>query len=235
MYKKDYIVNRIDPISENCSGRQNLSINMLTFHYTKGLDVESTIRWAKNPAARSSAHFYVGRDGRICQAIPLFMRAWHHGRSVVEYNKYLVLTNRTDRCSIGIEIANCGNMTKVSESEYYFTFGENPRLYPIDKYGLPVKRTHRFYNMKSVEYYWEPYSEVIYQAVLKLTCDLVKDFGIPLSRLVGHEDVALPLGKRKLDPGPMWNWNRFIFDICNRLGMKIPNNVWKYHRTLNYG
>ena len=39
------------------------------------------VRWLRDPASQVSAHFVVGRDGRIVQLVPLARAAWHAGVS----------------------------------------------------------------------------------------------------------------------------------------------------------
>jgi N-acetyl-anhydromuramyl-L-alanine amidase AmpD len=70
-------------------------------------------------------------------------------------------------------------------------------------------------------------------SVARLTVDLVQTFDVPIQRIIGHEDVATPLGHRKFDPGPLWNWKKFIPDVCGRLGISVPNDVWKLHKTVD--
>lgn len=47
-----------------------------------------------------------------------------------------------------------------------------------------------------------------YSTCATLCVDLMKDHGFPAENIVGHSDVARPLG-RKVDPGPLWDWDEF--------------------------
>jgi N-acetylmuramoyl-L-alanine amidase len=42
-----------------------------------------------------------------------------------------------------------------------------------------------------------------------LTVDLMQRYPIPLNRIVGHADIALPRG-RKTDPGPAFPWREYL-------------------------
>ncbi|OPZ83918.1 MAG: 1,6-anhydro-N-acetylmuramyl-L-alanine amidase AmpD [bacterium ADurb.Bin429] len=56
------------------------------------------VRWLCDPASQVSAHFVVGRDGRIVQLVPLARVAWHAG--VSEWRGRA----RVNNFSIGIEM-----------------------------------------------------------------------------------------------------------------------------------
>jgi N-acetylmuramoyl-L-alanine amidase len=200
-------------------------IDTITLHFSKGVFVRGTARWAGDPEAGGAGHFYAGRKGQLIQRVALSKRAWHHGKS--RYHGY---DSRTDRGAIGIEMANCGHMTKQGKF-YYFTFGDDPRRYPERKYGPPKKATLKFSNGKEFEFWWEPYKKAQIDAVLRLVTELVLTFDIPIQRIIGHEDVAFRVG-RKLDPGPMWPWKQFISDLCDILGINVPDDVWRLHKTV---
>ena len=51
------------------------------------------------------------------------------------------------------------------------------------------------------------YTEVQIQTGVILLRELLRSFGLPLDRIVGHDEVAGPLG-RKVDPGPLFPWDR---------------------------
>lgn len=56
---------------------------------------------------------------------------------------------------------------------------------------------------------WTPFDKRQINALIKLLEILVKKYNIPLDRIVGHEDVAIPHG-RKIDPGKAFPWD----EIC---------------------
>jgi len=71
----------------------------LVLHSTGG-KFSGDLNWMRNPNAsrRVSAHFLVGRDGRIVQLVGLDEKAWHAGKSEYQGNRDL------NRMSLGIEM-----------------------------------------------------------------------------------------------------------------------------------
>lgn len=51
------------------------------------------------------------------------------------------------------------------------------------------------------------YTDEQYLAIARLVWELAREFPIVLRNVVGHEDVAVPTG-RKRDPGPRFDWER---------------------------
>ncbi len=51
-----------------------------------------------------------------------------------------------------------------------------------------------------------PYEEAQYLALVSLVTALRRRYGLPVERIVGHEDIA---PQRKTDPGPAFDWSRF--------------------------
>lgn len=62
----------------------------------------------------------------------------------------------------------------------------------------------------------DPYPDPQIDALLQLCTDLVVRYHIPLNRVVGHEHIAVPKG-RKVDPGRDFPWYEFL----NTLGAKV--------------
>lgn len=52
----------------------------------------------------------------------------------------------------------------------------------------------------------EPFTEPQYQALIKLSGDLMQHYPIKPARITGHSDIA---PGRKTDPGPHFDWNRY--------------------------
>lgn len=218
---RPYVRGFFNPPSCAVGSRCDHPIDTITLHFSKGLSAYGTAKWGKNRRSNGCAHFYVNRDGEVIQAVPLDRRAMHHGLSTI-----------TDKGSIGIEMANCGHLFLGEDANFYFIFGEDPRMYPYARYGPPKLATLKFNNGKEHTWFWESYPEPLVNAVTKLVADLVKEFSIPLHRIVGHEDVARPEGKRKLDPGPMWDWRAFMKDVCALLEVEVPDDVFRLHKTV---
>jgi N-acetylmuramoyl-L-alanine amidase len=231
---EDLLVERYEqPPCPNCSSRDGLDIDAVTLHFTVGKDVRNTIvHWSMTPEAKGAAHLYVGRDGQMFQIVPFSKRAWHHGRSEFEYDG-VILTSGTDRCSIGIEMANIGQVYQDErDHHWYYLLGTTHIHYPAE-YLAPQYGELKFKNGIITSGMWEPYPFQQVLAVRKLVVRLVKEFNIPLERIVGHEDVAMPEGKRKWDPGPMWDWKTFIANVAADLGTSVPDDVWRLHKTVS--
>jgi N-acetyl-anhydromuramyl-L-alanine amidase AmpD len=87
--------------SPNCDNRSgNAPVSCIVLHATVEPTTEGTIKIFLDTARQVSAHFVVGKDGRIVQMVPLEKRAWHAGVSVFDGVK------RVNDYSIGIEIVN---------------------------------------------------------------------------------------------------------------------------------
>jgi len=58
-----------------------INIDMVVEHYTAGSSFQGDLNWLTKPREqnRVSAHFLIGKDGRIVQLVPLNRRAWHAG------------------------------------------------------------------------------------------------------------------------------------------------------------
>ncbi len=87
--------------SPNCDNRPaGTTVNCLVIHSTVEPTTEGTIGIFLNTTRKVSAHFVVGKDGRVVQMVPVERRAWHAGPSVLDgvpsVNDY----------SVGIEMVN---------------------------------------------------------------------------------------------------------------------------------
>lgn len=61
----------------------------------------------------------------------------------------------------------------------------------------------------------DPYPDVQLQALIELTAQLCVTYRIPLNRVVGHEHVAIPRG-RKVDPGQDFDWHDFLLAVAEQ-------------------
>lgn len=164
----------------------------IVLHYTAGSGYRSTVSWLKNPAAKSSSHFVIGRNGQIVQLVDLEHESWHAGRT-----RYKNASNHT---TIGIELANHGLLVQKGSALYYRVGGN---LIPYD--GKSRWATLIIGENTEVSGYWEPYPLNQIGALIWLLSELRTKHGIPLT-LYGHEDICQPLG-RKTDPGPLFPWH----------------------------
>lgn len=86
--------------SPNYTAAQN-SAELIVIHYTAGHD---SLPWLTNPESKASAHFLIGRDGKITQLVDTDHIAWHAGRSEYWGRKSV------NKFSLGIELENLGNL-----------------------------------------------------------------------------------------------------------------------------
>jgi N-acetylmuramoyl-L-alanine amidase len=77
--------------------------NFVIIHHTSDDTVEQALRTLANPLRPVSAHYLIGRDGRIIQLIDERARAWHAGES-----KWGSDTD-INSASLGIELDNNGH------------------------------------------------------------------------------------------------------------------------------
>lgn len=82
--------------------RDGLRPSMVVLHYTAMQGAEAALARLCDPAAEVSAHYLIGRDGRLWQMVPESQRAWHAG--VGEWCGQGDINSR----SIGIELDNTG-------------------------------------------------------------------------------------------------------------------------------
>jgi len=76
--------------------------NYVIIHHTAQNSIAQTIRTFQVPHSKVSAHYVIGRDGRIVQMLNDYDRAWHAGKS-----KWGSVTD-INSSSIGIELDNNG-------------------------------------------------------------------------------------------------------------------------------
>jgi N-acetylmuramoyl-L-alanine amidase len=77
--------------------------NYVILHYTTDDNAEQALRTLTNPLAKVSAHYLIGRDGRIYSLVDELARAWHAGESYWGGERDL------NSASIGIELDNDGD------------------------------------------------------------------------------------------------------------------------------
>ncbi len=77
--------------------------NFVILHHTSGDTADQALRALADPLRSVSAHYLVGRDGRIIQLVDERARAWHSGESKWGANTDL------NSASLGIELDNNGS------------------------------------------------------------------------------------------------------------------------------
>jgi N-acetylmuramoyl-L-alanine amidase len=79
------------------------AIDILVLHYTGMKTADEALARLTDPEARVSAHYTIGRDGRVFAHVPEERRAWHAGVS------YWAGERNVNARSIGIELVNPGH------------------------------------------------------------------------------------------------------------------------------
>lgn len=195
-------------IGRNYSSRREHVVDSIVLHYTTGGSYLDTEAWFRHPDCRSSsAHFVVGRNGQIDQLVPLDMAAWHAGDGLM-----LGSHANPNLHSVGIEIANHGLLRPRSGGGWETDWGLE---YDQRKYTGPVRAVLRYDDGLALLGMWEPYPALQVGAVALLVRTLVQAFGVPLNRIVGHQDVAPSI---KSDPGPLFPWSQVREGLQGPLG-----------------
>ncbi|TSD64558.1 N-acetylmuramoyl-L-alanine amidase [Inquilinus sp. KBS0705] len=94
------------PIPSDWVGTVNFNLrkpNYVVIHYTAQDSVAQTLRTFTLVKPQVSAHYVIGKDGKVIHMLNDYMRAWHAGTG-----KWGSVTDMNS-CSIGIELDNKGN------------------------------------------------------------------------------------------------------------------------------
>ncbi len=189
--------------SPNFSSRKGWRVSGTVIHYTAGGRASGAVSWLCNPVARASAHFVISRSGRIVQLVDLAYQAWHAG--VAEMLVEGEMESYPSRFTIGIELANCGNLQRI-EDRFFYELGRTLKRY---RGPPPVEGTLVYDNGLEIGGWWEPYPNVQIDALQELLRKIAKaGYQQAAENLIGHEEVGMPLG-RKRDPGIAFPWERF--------------------------
>jgi putative chitinase len=158
---------------------------ILTVHDTaSGLNIDGPVSWLTDPAAKASAHFVVGRDGKIIQLGLTNERLWHAGKSSY-YGRRDV-----NGFSVGIEIVNTGALDAHANGK---TAGRGNMQFDIKEFNLQQVDDDNHPTGK----YWMPYTDAQIDAVIGIGRALVEEYGI--SDVVAHWFIA-PLRKQDTNP-----------------------------------
>lgn len=177
--------------SPNYTRGRKATVTMLVWHYTAGTNLVGAETWLRDTAAKASAHFIIGRNGDVVQLVQLADTAWHAGNSDVN--------NR----SIGIELVSPGWVTSDGKGGWKTAGGDT---WKAD--ATPKEATLRLANGNAHTHYWVPYTAAQMQACKDLVARLRSStWAECLNDQRGHEDIALPTGHVKTDPGPLFPWD----------------------------
>jgi N-acetylmuramoyl-L-alanine amidase len=183
--------------SPNCHGpaRRAPHVDTLVIHYTASDSEIRDLRWLCNPDARASAHYLIGRTGKIWQLVPDTCVAWHAGNSEINAR------------SIGIELANVGTvsecLTGSTRPWWYWTDNGVRVAYSGPK---PVKAGQVWPSGREVSGWWEPYPDAQLAALDWLLGKIGERYPTAARNLLGHDEVDQ---KNKQDPGPVFPWERY--------------------------
>lgn len=196
--------------SPNFSSRKGNAVTGCVIHYTAGGSAGGAVSWLCNPQSKASAHFVISRSGQVVQLVPLDQAAWHAGLS--EMMDGSEMRGGANRFTIGIELANHGHLQRIN-GDFYYEIGRTVKRYRREDPGYgSLTYDH------GLEYsgWWEKYPDEQIDALQELLHMLSKtEYRAAASNLVGHEEIAMPLGRKK-DPGPMFPWGRFLRKIDQR-------------------
>jgi hypothetical protein len=104
----------------------------IVIHATANSSLNGVIEWFTNPQSLVSAHYNVGKDGRVVQMAREEQRAWHAGKS-----RWKGVDSVND-FSIGIELVNRNNGVDPYPDVQYQTCVKLCR-YLVSKYGIDVQ------------------------------------------------------------------------------------------------
>lgn len=114
----------VGPQSPHKSSRRGKKPVCTIIHYTAGASAKSSVNWFADPRAKASAHFVIGRDGRVWRCVPLTHAAWHAGKAESPWG------TDVNRHSIGIELANWGKVDRDFRGPKELIAGQWWETYP---------------------------------------------------------------------------------------------------------
>lgn len=85
--------------------RRTKPITAIVLHYTGSLHLDATLHWFQKPESKTSAHYVIGREGRVVQMVREDAVAWHAGKSEMPKTGETNVNN----FSLGIELVGCAD------------------------------------------------------------------------------------------------------------------------------
>jgi N-acetyl-anhydromuramyl-L-alanine amidase AmpD len=148
--------------------KTQMAKRQIVLHHTVGGSLTSTLRWWRDDPRRIATAYLVDRDGRIVEAFPPAMWAWHLG----------VKDREAERSSVGIELINVGPL-RMDERSW--------RGIAVAKTVPPIEVEHHEWRGY---HHWQSYPEAQVQATARLCRWLCRRFGIT-ARVPPSADRAL--------------------------------------------
>ena len=221
------------PFEQTPNGSGTLSggkPRFLVIHYTAGATRSGAVNWFKNSDANASAHLVIGHDGSITQMQTFDRVCWHAGKSRWKNVKGL------NSHSVGIEIANWGKLKKSASGGWLSWTGA-----PVSSDRV-ILDEHK--HSPGQVFGWETYDDAQFMATVQAAQAIVKEYGISVIDVVGHDDIS-PI--RKVDPGPAFgmdsfrakvfgrdedDWNDLLFKVVSNSGLNMRVGPGTEHTTI---
>lgn len=102
---------------------------------------DSTVHWFMNADSNVSAHYLVGRDGRVAQFVNEADTARHAG-NVVRPTAKLVSSRNPNLYTIGIEFVDDGDPFGADRTNEQYTRGAELIRRMADRWAIPLDREH---------------------------------------------------------------------------------------------
>lgn len=166
-------------------------------HWTAGATAQGAISTFKSRASQASAHFVIHADGDVTQMVPLNVRAWHAGPSI--------MNGRGDAngWTHGFEIVNPG-FYLIRGDKYYDWTGKN-RISDNVLAMWPPDHKQKFPKVGGGLIAFPAFKEPQLETALELLKATSAHYSY--TNLAGHDEID----RRgwKADPGPIFPWSRF--------------------------
>lgn len=185
----------------NQSGK--ITPEAIVMHDTaSGLSADGPISWLCDTRAKASAHFVLGRDGKITQLAYTNRKTWHAGKSSLHGRR------NVNNFAIGIEMVSPGWLTSKDGGKTA-TFSRGSPTWDAKQYGI-----HQITDDGHPgHYYWMSYTDEQIEAAFGM-CAALKDYYSTIKEVTGHFIIS---PGRKVDPNPLFPLQRLNdYTIRNR-------------------
>ena len=157
----------------------------IVYHFTVTNTARSAHNTFKNRNVNVSWHLTVDTDGSLYQLYDFRKITWHAGRSTWTRPNGQLITG-LNRWAIGIEVINCGPLTKQG-NDYFNVYNQEISSDQVFQDGCTGK-------------YWQSYSDAQLETIRNITPVLIDKYNCV--DVLGHEEIS---PGRKIDPGPAFD------------------------------